>query len=120
MHLINLSSLLESMSLAESPEFKRLQRKTGIEVLWLYILSLLAKKKSHAYTLRKAIKENFDFLPGNVSAYVVLYKLEGRGFVKVEQDGNKKVYSITAKGKDLLKLARKDLKEKMQLVFGKN
>lgn len=108
------------MSLAESPEFKRLQRKTGIEVLWIYILSLLAKKKSHAYALRKAIKEKFDFLPGNVSAYVVLYKLESRGFVKVEEDGNKKVYSITAKGKELLKLARKDLKEKMQLVFGKN
>jgi DNA-binding PadR family transcriptional regulator len=105
--------------LAESPEFNRLKRKTGIEILWIYILSLLAKKKSHAYTLRKAIKDKFDFLPGNVSAYVVLYKLEGRGFVQAEMDGNKKVYSITAKGKELLKLARKDLKEKMGLVFGK-
>ena len=103
----------------ESPELKRLDRKTGIEILWLYVLSLLAKKKSHAYTLRKAIKEKFDFLPGNVSAYVVLYKLEGRGFVKAEIDGNKKVYSITPQGRELLKLARKDLKEKMRLVFGK-
>ena len=105
--------------LSESSEIRRLKRKLGVEVLWLYLLALLKKKKSHAYVLRKEIEKEFDFLPGNVTAYMVLYKLESRGFVKAEMDGNKKVYSITPKGRDLLKLAGKDLKEKMKLIFGK-
>lgn len=108
------------MSLEASPEIKRLRTKTGIEILWVYILALLAKEKSHAYTLRKAIEGKFGFLPGNVSAYVVLYKLESRGFVKAEMNGNKKVYSITSKGRELLKLARQELKEKTGLIFGKS
>jgi len=93
----------------ESREFQRLATKLGVQLLWIYILALLKKKPSHAYTLRKRISEEFGFLPGNVSAYVVLYKLQSRGFVSTKQDGNRTVYTITRDGKRLLSEAKKEL-----------
>ena len=95
---------------------KRLQTKTGIEVLWVYLLSLLKKKPSHAYVLRRQIDEKFGFLPGNVSVYVILYKLESRGFVKAKADNTKKVYSITPKGRKLLQAAKKEWKSRLELL----
>ncbi len=102
----------------ESREIARFKEKLGIEVLWVYILSLLEKEPAHAYILRQRIKERFGFLPGNVSVYVVLYKLESRGFVSTKSDNNRVVYTITEKGKKLLALAEKELKEREKLLFG--
>ena len=101
----------------ESPEIKRFKEKTGIEILWIYILSLLKKKPCHSYILRKKIEKEFGFLPGNVSVYVVMYKLESRGFVESKRDENKIVYSVTKKGIKLLKEAEKILKEKTKKIF---
>ena len=100
----------------KSKEIERLKRKLGIELLWIYLLSMLKKKPSHAYVLRKEIKEKFGFLPGNVSVYVVLYKLEKHRFVKAKQEGNKSVYSITSSGKELLKAAKKKLELTLEMV----
>ena len=100
------------MDLASSPEIKRLETKLGVELLWVFILSILKQKPSHAYTLRKKVEEKFGFLPGNVSAYVVLYKLESRGFVSTKKDANKVVYTITQSGQKLLEMAKKRLAEK--------
>lgn len=102
----------------DSRELDRLERKFTKEVLWLYVLALLRKKPSHAYTLRKLIERKFGFLPGNVTPYVVLYKLQGRGFVKTRQKGNRIVYSITPAGRKLLVEARKRLQDKFKLIFG--
>jgi len=99
-------------------ELRRLEGKLTIDILWVYILSMLAKRASHAYALRDAIKKRFSFLPGEVSVYVVLYKLEGRGYVSSRKDRNRKVYSITAKGRTLLKEAKKSLAKKQKLLFG--
>ena len=106
------------MAQENSRELVRLREKLGIEVLWVFILSLLKKKPSHAYVLRKEIEEKFNFLPGNVSVYVVLYKLANRGFVKSIRNNNRKVYNITEKGLKLLELAKKEFKEKEKLLFG--
>jgi len=100
----------------KSKEIDRLKRKLGIELLWIYLLSMLKKKSSHAYVLRKEIKEKFGFLPGNVSAYVVLYKLKNRGFVSAKKEGNRTVYSITAEGKKLLKDAKKELDNTLKII----
>lgn len=100
------------MDLTQSPEIIRLDQKLGVELLWVFILSILKKEPCHAYVLRKKIEDQFGFLPGNVSAYVVLYKLESRGFVTPKNEGNKIVYSITDNGKRLLDLAKKKLMEK--------
>ena len=50
-----------------SRELERLHRKLGVELLWIYLLSMLKKKPSHAYVLRRQVEEKFGFLPGNVS-----------------------------------------------------
>ena len=100
----------------KSKEIERLKRKLGIELLWIYLLSMLKKKPSHAYILRKEVEEKFGFLPGNVSVYVVLYKLQKHGFVKAKQEGNKSVYSITPSGKELLKVAKKELENTLEMV----
>ncbi len=97
------------MPVEKSKEIIRLKKKLGIELLWIYILSMLKEKPSHAYVLRKQIKKDFGFLPGNVSAYVVLYKLKNRGFVNAKKDGARTVYTITSEGKSLLKEAKKEL-----------
>jgi DNA-binding PadR family transcriptional regulator len=104
------------MSASKSREIVRLKRKLGVELLWIYLLSMLKNKTSHAYVLRKEIEQKFGFLPGNVSVYVVLYKLQDRGFVKSKQDGNRSVYNITTKGKNLLKEAKKELQNTLELV----
>ena len=100
-----------------SLELKRLVNQLTKEVLWLYILSILSKTNTHAYVLRKKILEKFGFLPGNVTAYVVLYKLESRGFVSSKKEQNKKVYSITIKGKKLFKEAKEVFKKKQEMIF---
>ena len=104
--------------LSESREMQRLRQKLSVELLWVFVLSLLKEAPLHAYVLRKKISERFGFLPGNVSAYVVLYKLDTRGFVSAKKDGNRIVYSITKKGKDLLELAKKEFCNLDKMVFG--
>jgi len=99
-----------------SKEIVRLKRKLGIELLWIYLLSMLKKEPSHAYVLRKQVEEKFGFLPGNVSVYVVLYKLQNRGFVSSKQEGNRTVYTITSKGKGLLKEAKNELDNTLKMV----
>ena len=105
------------MSLENSREMARLREKLGVELLWIYILGILKKKPSHAYAIRAEIEKRFGFRPGNVTAYVVLYKLEGRGFVSKKTDANREVYSITAKGKELLKEAGKEFVKKQRILF---
>jgi DNA-binding PadR family transcriptional regulator len=100
----------------QSPEMKRLDRKLGIELLWVFVLALVKRQPLHAYALRKRVEEEFGFLPGNVSSYVVLYKLESRGFVKTQADGNKVVYSITPDGNRLLSAAKRQLQQKIDLL----
>ncbi len=105
------------MPVEESRELARLREKLGIEVLWVYLLSLLRKEPSHAYVLREEINKRFGFLPGNVSVYVVLYKLKSRGFVATRREQNRVIYSITEKGENLLKAAENELKQKQKLLF---
>ncbi len=100
----------------KSKEIERLKRKLGIELLWIYLLSMLKKKPSHAYVLRKEVESKFGFLPGNVSVYVVLYKLKKHDFVKAKREGNRSVYHITSSGKELLKIAKKELENTLELI----
>lgn len=110
------SIFFDHMKIESSPEMLRLERKLGIELLWVFILSLIKSKPMHAYALRKMVQKEFGFLPGTVSAYVVLYKLESRGFVSTQKQENKLVYSITPEGKKLLDTAKKTLKNKLALL----
>ncbi len=85
---------------------RRLKDKTTTECLWLYLLSLMKDEPIYAYEIREKIKEKFSFSIGEVTAYMVLYKLERDGYVKTEwltkENRQRKYYTITAKGKKLL------------------
>ena len=102
---------------SNSREMLRLKRKLSVEVLWIYLLSILKDKPLHAYALRKSVSQRFGFLPGNVSAYVVLYNLESRGFVSTKKDSNRVVYTITDKGSALLDAAEKELRDTIKKLF---
>lgn len=91
--------------------FDRFKKSNTIDNLWIYILSLAKKEAVYAYKLRKQIEDKFNFKPGTVSAYRVLYRLELDGFVKSEQMGRRRVYKITKKGEEELKKALNFYKE---------
>ncbi|MHA2102495.1 MAG: PadR family transcriptional regulator [Candidatus Hodarchaeales archaeon] len=79
--------------------------------LWLYILTLLLKKELYPYEIRKAIKEQFNFSPGNVTAYIVLKKLRSGGYVGILKKDQGKgpertFYKITEKGIEELRKAK--------------
>jgi len=91
---------------SDNPPLRRLKNKTTVEVLWVYILSLMRKEPLYAYEIGEKIKAKFDFEIGDVTAYMVLYRLELEGYVKTEWKavGNRqrKYYTITAEGEKLV------------------
>jgi DNA-binding PadR family transcriptional regulator len=93
----------------------RLKNKTTTECLWLYILSLMKQGPLYAYEVRERIRKQFGFKIGQVTAYMVLYKLERKGYVKtnwrMEENRQRKYYTITKKGETLLKEGKKYLEE---------
>lgn len=105
------------------PPLQRLQQKLTKENLWLYVLSLLSERKMYGYELRKTIKEKFGFSPAIVTAYVVLYKLQMGGYVKTEWQKSplgrpdRKYYSITEKGIELLKITKEYFKNLYACLF---
>ncbi|MCC7552247.1 PadR family transcriptional regulator [Candidatus Micrarchaeota archaeon] len=88
---------------------QRLERHTKINNIWMYILSLLNKKKLHAYTLNQEIKNTFKFKPSRIMIYLVLYKLENEKLISSYLKDRRKYYKITPKGKNELKEAKKYL-----------
>jgi DNA-binding PadR family transcriptional regulator len=85
--------------------FSKLERNNTYDCLWPYILRILRERPMHAYVLRAEIERRFGFRPGNVTAYRVLYSLKKRGYVEKRKEGMKQVYTITKKGRSLLKQA---------------
>jgi len=96
--------------IAERP-LARLERSLTKENLWIYILSLLSKRRLHAYAVLEEMERRFGWKPGLVTPYVVMYKLEEDGFIKGVDKGRRRYYYITQKGKELLKRAKKRLRD---------
>ena len=85
---------------------KRLRRLLTSENLWLYILSLLRKKRLYAYEIDRQIEKEFSFRPNRIMIYVVLYRLEGEKLISSEFEERRKYYKITGKGLETLSQAR--------------
>ncbi len=89
----------------EDKPLARLRKKTTVDNLWLYILSLLTDGPMYAYEINRRLEDRFGFSAGEVTAYVVLYKLEKSGHVEAEWKSasrQRKYYKITAEGEKLL------------------
>ncbi|MFH1055660.1 MAG: PadR family transcriptional regulator [Candidatus Altiarchaeota archaeon] len=88
--------------MTEERLIKRLKTKTTTECLWPYILALLKEKPVYAYEIRQMLEEKFGFEVGQVTSYMVLYKLETDGYVKTEwrnvENRQRKYYTITDGG----------------------
>lgn len=70
--------------------------------LWIYILTVLKRGPNYAWDLPSIIEKEFGFRPGNITPYRVLYLLEEQGMVKSDLEERRRVYKITAKGKEEL------------------
>lgn len=81
---------------------KRLINRTTRDVLWVYILRLLLDREMYAYEIKKEIEKRFGFSPALITVYVVLYRLSHDGYVTVTEEGERKYYKITDKGRELL------------------
>ena len=96
--------------------FQRLQKSNTTNNLWYYILALLKKRRLYGYEIPKLIKEKFDFKPGKITPYRVLYRLENEGFVKGKIEDRKKVYQITKKGEEEIEKAKELYKKTMNIL----
>ena len=98
------------MPLSKRP-LDRLKKSVTHDNLWIYILKVLKEEKTmHAYELNKKIEQRFGFKPGNVTAYLVLKRLELNGYVKKVKSTKslgpqRNNYTITEKGAKELKAA---------------
>ena len=79
-------------------------RKLASADLQLLILGLLAEKPRHGYEVIKALDERSKgfYIPSPGMVYPALTYLEEIGHATVEADGARKLYHITAAGKDHL------------------
>ncbi len=82
----------------ETKALARLRRKTQVEVLWLYIASILSEGDSYAYDITRRINSRYGFNPGNVLPYVVLAKMQREGLVDSYYVERRKYYKLTDKG----------------------
>ncbi|WP_245003387.1 PadR family transcriptional regulator [Bradyrhizobium liaoningense] len=75
-------------------------RRLSSQDLQLVILALLAEKPAHGYELIKIIEERSDgfYTPSPGVIYPALTYLEEVGHSSVQQDGGRKLYSITPQG----------------------
>jgi DNA-binding PadR family transcriptional regulator len=91
--------------------YQRLVKLNTIENLWVYILLLLKEKELYGWEIQSLIKKRFDFRPGLITPYRVLYRLEKEGLVKSKSRETRRIYQITEKGKKELEAARNFYKE---------
>lgn len=90
---------------------ERLQKSNTKENLWLYILSFLKEKELYGWEIPSLIDKEFNFKPGRITPYRVLYRLEKDGFVKSELKERRRIYKITGKGKKELENAKNFYRE---------
>ncbi len=91
---------------------ERFRKSITNDNLWIYILTLLKNKSLYAYEINDKIKKEFDFSPGNVTAYIVIKRLEIDGYIKkagTKKSGGpeRRYYVMTKKGKNELEKAKK-------------
>ncbi|MBZ9572108.1 PadR family transcriptional regulator [Patescibacteria group bacterium] len=86
--------------------FERLKKYNTKGNLWIYILSFLKERKIYGWEVQSLIKREFNFKPGLITPYRVLYRLEKNGFVKSKMREKRRIYEITEKGKEELKKAK--------------
>ena len=95
----------------ETRPMVRLKRHLTIENLWLYVLSLIKRKgEVYAYNLSDEIEKDFYFRPSRVMIYIVVHMLAGEELIKGKKKERRVYYTLTKKGDETLKTAKKYFK----------
>jgi DNA-binding PadR family transcriptional regulator len=79
------------------------------------VLKMIKDHPSHGYDIIHEIekKSRGNWLPSPGSVYPVLEYLESKGYISMEETERKKVYSITAKGENVLIMMREKRRQLM-------
>lgn len=92
---------------------KEIQTKLTRNLLDPIILQFLEKESMHGYQLIGKIRKGFGIYLGPSTVYPLLGQLEKKGYVKSAWDMNaerpRKVYVLTAEGKNILKFTEDSL-----------
>ena len=73
-------------------------------LLKFFILKMLDRQDMHSYAMMMRIEEVSGWKPSNGSMHPALMKLCRKGSITVKVVGMKKIYTITKKGKEQIKL----------------
>ncbi len=96
------------------PALKRLERKLTIDVLWIYVVSVLLKHgPTYGYDVRRRIQEDYGFRPATVTTYTVLYRLEREGILRKDEQGT---YHVTSLGIEAFRGAIAFLEERLDAL----
>ena len=99
----------------ERGPLERLDRKTSVETLWLYVIAALAVEgPTYAYNVRKIIERRFGFKPSTMTLYTVIYRLERSGFLRRREN----LYEVTPEGLELLERGLDMLEGRLALLRG--
>ena len=92
---------------------KEIQTRLTRSLIDPIILQYLDKESMHGYQLITKIRKDFGIYLGPSTVYPLLGRLEKKGYVKSEWNMNayrpRKVYMLTAGGKNLLRLTEDSL-----------
>ncbi len=91
---------------------QRLRQSLQVGNLWLSVLSLASRRKIYAYNLPESIDRAFHFSPSRLLVYLVLYRLEAEGLLHSAEDGRRRYYSLTPKGRQALADGKRLLKQR--------
>ena len=82
---------------------KEIARDFRKGLLKFFILKMLDREDMHGYAMMNRIEEVCGWRPSSGSLHPALMKLQAGGLIKPKTVGMKKVFSITKKGKELIK-----------------
>ncbi|MEJ2272502.1 MAG: PadR family transcriptional regulator [Candidatus Bathyarchaeota archaeon] len=87
-------------------ELKKADKQLTRGLLDIIVLELLRKESMHGYKVITTIRKNFGAYFGPSTIYPFLAELQEKGYITSKWDTNhdrpRKVFSITAEGKNLL------------------
>jgi DNA-binding PadR family transcriptional regulator len=92
-------------------------------ILQYLILRSLSEKPMHGYEMMRSLGEEFGgfYRPSAGAIYPILQALEDEGYIRGEEQEDKRIYSITPKGTEFLRKSEEKFKaiiEKRKAFFG--
>ena len=84
---------------------------------------MLLEKPMYAYEISKTLNERFGFSTAIVTVYVVLYKLQREGFIRIKEERavpnrpDRKYYEVTDNGKEIFIRGRNFLEVMVKKLF---